>query len=342
VGTLRRLPWVFEVRDLWPESLVGVGQTTADSWLYRSVGRVANFLYRQATHIVVDGEWKRRRLIHLGVEEGRISVIPNGIERDFCLDPDSDNAHQARHNLRKELGLREKFVLLYAGTLGMAHGLETLLEAAAGLRARDDVVFLVVGAGAERDMLCQRVKEMRLPNVQILEKQSREKIPAFLAAADACLIPLRNQEIFKTAIPSKMFEAMASGKPAILGVEGEAKEILLHSRAGLAIPPENPEAMAAAILTLQKEPAICRALGRNGRRAVLENYLRPTQAGRYLDLLRALWAHPAVIPPNQLNRLPEVFPSTLSAAKTGIRLRTPVPLVGLSRPVPPSRGVLPD
>ena len=89
VGTLRFQPWVFEVRDLWPESLVGVGQATADSLLYRSVGQVANFLYRHATHIVVDGEWKRRHLIHQGVEERRISVIRNGIEEDFCLDPNS-------------------------------------------------------------------------------------------------------------------------------------------------------------------------------------------------------------------------------------------------------------
>ena len=149
-GTLRFLPWVFEVRDLWPESLVGVGQATADSLLYRSIGRVAQFLYRHATHIVVDGEWKRRHLIHQGVEERRISVIRNGIEEDFCLDPDSADARLARLQVRKELGLRDEFVLLYAGTLGMAHGLETVLQAAERLRGRRDIVFLLMGAGAER------------------------------------------------------------------------------------------------------------------------------------------------------------------------------------------------
>jgi glycosyltransferase involved in cell wall biosynthesis len=290
VGALRFLPWVFEVRDLWPESLVGVGQATADSLLYRSLQQVARFLYRHAAHIVVDGEWKRRHLIHQGVEEQRISVIRNGIEEDFCLKPNSDHARKVRRQLRDELGLRDEFVLLYAGTLGMAHGLETVLQAAERLKGRDDIVFLLMGAGAERQQLCQLVDRSRLSNVRLLEKQPRERIPAFLAAADACLIPLRNQKIFKTAIPSKLFETMAAGKPAILGVEGEAKEILLDSQAGLAVRPEDPEAMAEAILRLRNESSLCQALGQNGRQTVMEKYLRPAQAAQYLSLLNELCA----------------------------------------------------
>ena len=290
VGTARFLPWVFEVRDLWPESLVGVGQATAGSLLYRSVGRVANFLYRHATHIVVDGEWKRRHLIHQGVEEKKISVIRNGIEEDFCLHPNSADAHSARLQLRKELGLGDEFVLLYAGTFGMAHGLETVLQAAERLKSRSDIVFLLMGAGAERGELCQRIEKLQLSNVRLLEKQPRERIPAFLAAVDACLVPLRNKEVFKSAIPSKMFEAMAAGKPAILGVEGEAKEILLASQAGLAIRPEDPEDMVAAILRLRNDPSLCQALGQNGRQAVLNKYLRRTQAALYLNLLGELCA----------------------------------------------------
>jgi glycosyltransferase involved in cell wall biosynthesis len=306
VGTLRFLPFVFEVRDLWPESLVGVGQATADSLLYRCVGQVANFLYRHATHIVVDGEWKRRHLIHQGVEERRISVIGNGIEEDFCLNPDSADAQLARLQLRKELALRDEFALLYAGTLGMAHGLETILQAAERLRGRDDIVFLLMGAGAERQQLCQLVERLRLANVRLLEKQPRERIPAFLAAVDACLVPLRNKQVFKTAIPSKMFEAMAAGKPTILGVEGEAKEILLDSQAGLAVPPEDPEAMVDAILRLRNEPPLCQALGRNGRQAVLEKYLRRTQAAQYLNLLSELCARRELLTAAE----PLAFPET--------------------------------
>ena len=288
VGTLRFLPWVFEVRDLWPESLVGVGQASADSMLYRSVARVAKFLYRHATHIVVDGEWKRRHLIHQGVEERRITVIRNGVEDDFCPDPTSSIALSGRLELRKELGLRDEFVLLYAGTLGMAHGLETILNAAERLRHRDDIKFILLGAGAERAQLSQLLETLRLPNVRLLEKQPRKRIPAFLAAADACLVPLRNKEVFKSAIPSKMFEAMTAGRPVILSIEGEAKEILLSSQAGLAVPPEDPRAMVDAILKLRNEPSLCQSLGRNGRQAVLDKYQRRTEAAKYLDLLGAL------------------------------------------------------
>ena len=305
VGTLRFLPWVLEVRDLWPESLVGVGQATADSLLYRSLGHVARFLYRHSAHIVVDGEWKRRHLIHQGVEERKISVIRNGIEEDFCLPPDSLDAQAARRELRRELGLHDEFVLLYAGTLGMAHGLETVLQAAERLRARRDIVFLLMGAGAERGQLCERLEELRLPNVRLLAKQPRERIPAYLAAVDACLVPLRNKEVFKSAIPSKMFEAMAAGKPVILGVEGEAKEILRASQAGLAVPPEDPEAMVAAILELRNDASMCQALGRNGRQSVLEKYLRRTEAARYLNLLSELRASQKLVAAAEQLALPE-------------------------------------
>jgi glycosyltransferase involved in cell wall biosynthesis len=288
VGAVRSLPWVFEVRDLWPESLVAVGQTAAGTLLYRSVGYVANLLYRRATHIVVDGEWKRRHLIQQGLEERRISVMRNVIEEDHCLDPYSDGAQEARHALRQELGLREEFVLLYAGTLGMAHGLETVLLAAARLRDRGEVAFLVIGEGAEREQLLARSRELRLTNMRYLGKQPREKVPAYLLAADACLVPLRRSEVFKTAIPSKMLEAMAAAKPVILGVEGEAKEILLEAGGGIAVPPDDSEALANAILRLRQQPELAHALGANGRRAVREKYSCRQQARAYLELLARL------------------------------------------------------
>ena len=307
LGTARLLPWVFEVRDLWPESLVGVGQATARSPLYRGVRRIADFLYRRATHIVVDGEWKRRYLIHQGVEERKISVIRNGVEEDFCLDPDSAGARAARLQLRKELGLGDELVLLYAGTLGMAHGLETILEAAERLRDRRDIAFVLIGAGAERAQLRDRVERMRLPTVRLMDKQPREKIPAYLAAADACLVPLRNQEVFKSAVPSKMFEAMAAGRPVILGVEGEAKEILLASASGLPVRPEDPEATVAAILRLRNEPALGPTLGQNGRRAVLEKHLRRAEAAHYLNLLCELCARERLVTARKPADLAERF-----------------------------------
>jgi glycosyltransferase involved in cell wall biosynthesis len=309
VGSLRSLPWVFEVRDLWPESLLGVGQTTAGSMLYRSVGRVADFLYRRATHIVVDGEWKRRHLIRQGLEERRISVMRNAIEEDYCLDPQSYRGQQARRELRQELGLRDQFVLLYAGTLGMAHGLETVLLAAERLRDRGEVVFLLIGEGAEREQLLGRSRELRLTNVHFLGKQPRERVPVYLAAADACVVPLRRSEVFKTAIPTKMLEAMAAAKPVILGVEGEAKEMLLGARAGIAIPPDDSDALAKAILRLFRQPELGRSLGVNGRRAVREKYSRPQQAKAYLELLAGLVDTPQHHPVSEGSQRPEPTPA---------------------------------
>ena len=228
----RRVPFVFEVRDLWPQSLEAVGQTSRRSLLYRTLDRVADFLYRNADHIVLDGAWKRRELVASGVPPEKISIVMHGVAEDFALAPHSPVAQEERARLRNRIPLRDGFVVLYAGTLGMAHDLETVL-----------------------------------------------------AAADPCLVPLRKREVFKTAIPSKMFEAMAAAKPVILGVEGEAQEILADARAGIAVAPEDPEALAEAILRLRQDARLARELGANGRRAALGKYSRAKQATAYAELL---------------------------------------------------------
>ncbi len=288
VARARKLPFVFEVRDLWPQSLEAVGATRPSSLFYRSLERLARFLYQRADRIVVDGEWKRRALAAGGVQPEKIAVIKNGVAEDFCLEPHSAGALSARQQLRAEFKLLDKFVVMYFGTLGMAHGLDTVLLAADRLRQWPEIVFLLVGEGAERDKIKQRIDELCLQNLHYLGKQPRERIPAFLAASDACLVPLRRSETFKTAIPSKMFEAMMAAKPVILGVEGEAKEILLEARAGIAVPPEDREVLAAAILTLCKDPALSLELGNNGRRTVLDKYTRRHQSTAYLELLAGL------------------------------------------------------
>jgi glycosyltransferase involved in cell wall biosynthesis len=288
IARLRRLPFVFEVRDLWPESLKAVGQAEPASRLYQGIASLAAFLYRNADGIVVDGEWKRRALGDAGVPGEKISVIRNGVSRDFLPDPGSAEAKYARFRLRTELGIQGCFVVLYAGTLGMAHRLETVTEAADRLRERRDIKFVVAGDGAERSRLESLVRERCLGNVLYVGRQSHERMPDFLAAADACLVPLRRSDVFKTAIPSKMFEAMAAAKPVILGVEGESREILLEAQAGIPIAPEDPEALANSILHLQQAPGRARMLGLNGRRAVLEKYAREQQAAAYLELLREI------------------------------------------------------
>jgi colanic acid biosynthesis glycosyl transferase WcaI len=298
IARIRRLPFVFEVRDLWPESLEAVGQAERGSALYRSTAHLAAFLYRHADSIVVDGEWKRRALTEAGLPAGKISVVRTGVTRNFLPNPESAEAERARRHLRMEFGLEGCFVLLYAGTLGMAHRLETVIEAADRLRERRYIRFLVAGDGAERGRLLSLVRERRLENVLYVGRQPRERMPDFLAAADACLVPLRRSEVFKTAVPSKMFEAMAAAKPVILGVEGEAREILLEAQAGIPVPPEDPETMVSAVLDLQQAPGQARMLGANGRCAVLKKYAREQQAAVYIEILREVseaGARPAIV-----------------------------------------------
>ncbi len=285
--------YVFEVRDLWPQSLEAVGQTSRHSLLYWTLERVANFLYRHADHVVVDGEWKRRELAALGVPQEKVSVIRNGVAEDFAFDPDSETARNERERIRGKLGLADQFVVAYTGTLGMAHGLATVLAAADRLAEQRDITFILIGTGAEQAIVAARSRPAEASgepcgNVRYLGKLPRPEIPGYLAAADVCLVPLRRSEVFKTAIPSKMFEAMAAAKPVILGVEGEAKEILEDARAGLAVPPEDADALVAAILRLKQDPALAHELGSNGRRAALEKYSRHRQAGGYIELLHRL------------------------------------------------------
>jgi|SRR5579863_569042 len=290
--------YVFEVRDLWPQSLEAVGQTTRRSLLYRALDRVANFLYRHADHIVVDGEAKRHVLLAQGVRADKVSVVMNGVAADFALDPESEAFRRERERVRTELGMTDQFIVMYAGTLGMAHGLGTVLAVAGRLSTHRDIRFVLIGTGARQAVLVAHNRPAGVPrpepgyqNVRYLGKLPRREIPAYLAAADVCLVPLRRSEVFKTAIPSKMFEAMAAAKPVILGVEGEAREILEQAHAGLAFPPEDADALAAAILRLREDADLARQLGANGRRAALERFSRRRQAASYLELLEQLAAH---------------------------------------------------
>jgi glycosyltransferase involved in cell wall biosynthesis len=287
IAAARRAPFIFDVRDLWPESMIAVG-ATADSHgaPYRALERVAQFLYRKADRITVDGEWKKRALVSYGVPEEKITTIINGVADDVFPDPMSSGARDSRANLRKELGLDERFVAIYCGTLGMAHGLETILLAADRLRNRPDIAFVIMGDGADREKLIARSRELRLPNLLLLGKQPRSKVAAYMAAADVCVVPLRRSETFKTAIPSKMFEAMAAGKPVLLGVEGEARELLVKADAGLTFTPEDVDGLISGLLALAATPELANRLGANGRKAALEQYSRRRQAQSFLKLMQ--------------------------------------------------------
>ena len=279
----KRARFVFEVRDLWPESLVAVGVGSTDSLVYRILARIAGFLYRNSDHVVVvTPAFKEYLVQHWQVAPEKISVVENGVEADL-FSPRPENG------LRTEMGAGGKFVVSYIGTMGNAHGLETLIEAAKQLQnSAPDVLFLVVGEGAEKEQLVSQMRSRGLTNLRFVDQQSREKIPAYICASDVCLVLLKKNEIFKTVIPSKMLEFMSCARPVILGVEGQARQILEEARAGISIEPGNASELAQAVLHLAGDEQLRETLGRNGRRYVLKRLSRRQTATAYMDVLSAL------------------------------------------------------
>jgi colanic acid biosynthesis glycosyl transferase WcaI len=282
----RRIPFVFEVRDLWPESLAAVGVGDENSLLHRSLSAIANFLYRRADHIVVvTPAFKDFLIQNRNVPAEKISVVENGVETDqFC--PSTASTNRA---LRQELSVDEKFVVCYVGTMGMAHGLETLLDAASQLQTQNPaVLFLLIGEGAEKDRIKVRAQSRGLVNIRFLDQQPREKIPAFISASDACAVLLRKTEVFKTVIPTKMLEFMSCARPVILGVDGQARTILEEARGGLVIEPENANALVKAILSLAGDRERARELGQNGREHIVSKFSRRQTAEAYIRVLERL------------------------------------------------------
>jgi colanic acid biosynthesis glycosyl transferase WcaI len=286
LARLKKVPFVFEVRDLWPESLTAVGLGAENSILHRSLSAIANFLYSRSDRIVVvTPAFKDFLVKNRQVPAAKISIVENGVETSlFAAAP-----AQAAAVLREQLGIREKFVVCYVGTMGMAHGLETLLDAAALLQERNrQILFLLIGEGSEKEKIKAQAALRGLHNVRFLDQQPREKIPALISACDACLVLLKKTEIFKTVIPTKMLEFMSCARPVILGVEGQAREIVEEARSGIVIEPENAAQLATAIGHLAANPDLGRALGRNGREYVINHFSRRSTAEKYIQVLHSL------------------------------------------------------
>jgi glycosyltransferase involved in cell wall biosynthesis len=277
-----RRPFVFEVRDLWPDSLPASGVSRVGSTLYNVLDRLAGFLYRSADLIVpVTERFKPAIAGHGG--RAPLEVIENGVDPAlFRPLPDAEY-------MKQKIGLQGRFVASYIGTIGFAHGLETLLQAAAILKdRRPEVLFLLVGEGAERQKLEDRARAEGLTNVRFVGQRPRTEIPEFIAASDAGLVMLRGASLFETVLPSKMLEYMACACPVILGVNGFARSLLEQSGGGIAIPPEDPQALAGQICHLQENPVLVEQLGANARRFVLARFTREAKAAAYITALEAV------------------------------------------------------
>ena len=284
IARAKRLPFVFEVRDLWPESLAAVGMGEPNSLLHRALGKIAGFLYRNCTQIVVvTPAFKDHLIAKWQVPANKISVVENGVETALFSPGEADE------NLRGKLAADGKFLVGYIGTMGAAHGLETLVEAAARLQSlAPNIQFLLVGEGAEKDSIRARASDRGLTNLRFMDQQPRERIPAYIRSSDVCLVLLRKTDLFKTVIPTKMLEFMSCGRPIILGVDGQARAIMDAAQAGIFVQPEDSEALVQAILQLASSPELRRSMGGHGRNHILQHFSRAQTASRYIDILREL------------------------------------------------------
>lgn len=254
----KHCPFIFMISDLWPESAVQLGALRnrlfikLSEWLEWST-------YERARLVWVVTEGIRDRLIQRGLPSERIFLLTNGVDTDrFHPIPQTE--------ARVKLGWDERFTVLYAGTHGISHGLNTLLDAAEQVQDRDDIHFVLVGDGAEKADLIAQAQKRSLKNVSFLDPFPHHLVPVLLAAADVCLVHVRRIPLFKGMLPIKMFEAMACGRPIVLAIDGEARK-LAEQEAGAAIyvEPENAEALACAILHLYEHPEQAEVLGQRGR-----------------------------------------------------------------------------
>ena len=277
VGALRRLPFVFEVGDLWPASIAAVG-AVRNSLPLKILEKVELYLYRRAAAVVALTQGIKDDLVARRISPDKIAVVTNGVDLSRYGPRPRDTA------LAEAWELNGKFVVGYVGTHGMSHALGNVLDAAERLRNAPDIVFLFVGAGAERERLIADAARRGLSNVVFQEMQPKAKMPAVWSLCDVALAHLKNAPLFAGALPSKMFEAMGMGLPILLAVpRGEASH-LIHGNGGIWVPPEDPVALADAIRSLHTQ-AGARARLSSESLAAAPAHSRETQAR---DMLRVL------------------------------------------------------
>jgi glycosyltransferase involved in cell wall biosynthesis len=287
-GLFRRRPYVFELRDLWPESIRAVG-AIKDSRVLDALEGLELFLYRRASHVVSVTEAFRDNLVTRGISGDKISVVTNGADLARFVPRRRDEA------LARQLELSGSTVVGYVGTHGMAHHLSTVLGAAE-LASRDprlsDVRFLLLGDGAEKAALKAQASSMALGNVTFIDSVPRDEVVRYWSIIDLAVIHLKRTPLFKTVIPSKLFECMAMGIPVLHGVEGESADIVAREGVGIVFEPENARQLCAAIERMRSEPRLLEQCRRNGV-AAAARYDRQTLAGKMLDQLQHVATPPA-------------------------------------------------
>jgi lipopolysaccharide/colanic/teichoic acid biosynthesis glycosyltransferase len=275
---LRRRPFLLEVRDLWPQFAIDMGVLKNPLLIWLSRG-LEDFLYARATHILVNSPAYYEYLICHLVAPLKISLISNGV------DPAMFNPGSTGELARHKWGLEGKFVVSYAGAVGMANDLATVIRAADRLRDSSDIVFLIAGDGKERPNLEADARQRGLKNIFFTGTLSKTGVAEVMAASDACIAILKDIPMFRTTYPNKVFDYMAAGRPTLLAIDGVIRKVVEESDAGLFVPPGDDAALVSAILNLAGNRTEARAMGLRGREFVTKHFNRYQQAAEFVSLV---------------------------------------------------------
>jgi glycosyltransferase involved in cell wall biosynthesis len=282
ISRVKRVPFVFEIRDLWPEAPIQLGalRNPVAIWLARWLER---FLYRAAHHVVTLSPGMQDALVSMGVPQHKLSMIPN------CSDVDIFRPQGPTPEIRARYGLEGKFVLAYSGAMGMANGLSVIVETARELQSQGatDIQFVLIGDGKERPHLEELAAQYDLYNVTFLKPLPKLELAEFMPLADICLTIFAPFPVLQTNSPNKMFDALALGRPVLINYGGWMQEVLERHQAGVAVPSNDPREIAESILALRSQPERLAEMGRNARRLAEEAYDREKLAQQLEDVLVA-------------------------------------------------------
>lgn len=285
VSRFKRVPFIFELRDIWPESVKAVS-AMGDSWIIRFFEKIEMFLYRKAIKIISVTNSFKRALISRGVDGAKIEVVTNGVDISRFQPMAKDGEIVSRYNLEG------KFIAGYIGTHGMAHALETILEAADKVRTvpnGDQFRFILLGHGARKDLLKKKAHQMGLDNVIFIDSVSKEEVVRYWSLLDVSIIHLKKTPLFTAVIPSKLFECMAMGIPTLHGVAGESADIVEKEGAGRVFEPENSDELVEKLVQLKNDAVLYAQLKDNCLRGA-KNYDRKVLAGKMLDILENIYS----------------------------------------------------
>ncbi len=279
LARLKGVPFLLEVRDLWPAFAVAVG-VLKNKFLIRLSEWLERFLYRHADRVMVNSPGFLDHVRARGAR--RVHLIPNGAD-PAMFDPRAEGTA-----FREKYGLGPGFIALYAGAHGMSNDLDVLLDAAEDLEKMESVQVVLLGAGKEKDRLMSEAAARGLHNVVFLPPVPKLEMKNALAAADACIAILKPIALYKTTYPNKVFDYMAAGRPVVLAIDGVVRDVVEAARAGIPVPPGNPEALAAAVRSLAEDPEACRRMGTNGRTHIMAHYSRAELAEKFTQLLEKM------------------------------------------------------